>query len=140
MDLRNCEKCGRMFGAEDGQKLCSKCLLINIEDDFKAVRDYLYDNPGADVREVSAATGVAKPVILKLLKDGRIEVVDEDNMILKCEVCGKSIKSGRKCEDCKNEFAKALVQTAKELKSDKKEIVPEPKKEGAGFHYKKRQF
>lgn len=137
MDLRNCEKCGRMFGSEDGQRLCSKCLLINIEDDFKLVRDYLYDNPGADVREVAAATGVAKPVILKLLKDDRIEVADNENIVLKCEVCGKSIKSGRKCEECKNEFAKALVKTADELKPALKQEVQE-KKKGVEFHYKKR--
>lgn len=135
MELKNCEKCGRAFGAEDGQKLCTKCLMSTIEDDFKLVRDYLYDNPGADVGEVSEATGVARPVILKLLKDERIEVVDEENAILRCSVCGKSIKSGRKCDECKNEFAQALVKTAREMKASetKKEIKVEGK-----YHLRKK--
>lgn len=139
MELLNCKKCGRTFASEEGQTLCTKCLLINIEDDFRLVRDYLYDHPGADVTEVSAATGVAKAVILKLLKDERIEVISEDNIILRCEVCGKSIKSGRKCEECKLDFAKALMKTAEELKTSKSEGSPsrEEKRENR-FHSKTR--
>lgn len=128
MELLNCKKCGRTFASEEGQTFCTKCLLLNIEDDFRLVRDYLYDHPGADVTEVSTATGVAKAVILRLLKDERIEVVSDENILLKCEVCGKSIKSGRKCEECKMLFAKELMKTAEKLKSEKEQAPEERKK------------
>ena len=93
MELKNCEKCGRKFGAMSSETLCTKCSAENIEKDFKKVRDYLYDNPGASVTEVSDETGVAERIILKLLKDERIETIDDCNGLLSCERCVVSIKS-----------------------------------------------
>lgn len=119
MVLQDCERCGRTFAAEDGQVLCKKCLEEEVEVDFRKVRDYLYDNPGADINEVERETGVEKKIILKLLKDDRIEIVDVDNSILSCEKCGKQIKSGRLCEDCKKiKLAKEFRDVASDIKKD----------------------
>lgn len=118
MDLKNCIECGRSFASKDGEKLCKRCLDKKVEDDFKKVRDYLYDHPGADIKEVSDVTGVEEKIILKLLRQDRIEVVDEENSILKCKSCGKPIKSGRLCDDCKKiEFAKSLKDAGEEIKN-----------------------
>ena len=139
MELKSCEKCGRKFGALASESLCTKCSAENIESDFKKVRDYLYDHPGADVREVSEETGVSERVILKLLKDERIEIIDDSNGLLSCERCGVSIKSGRVCDDCKNQLAKDLMGAAKTLRPEEK--APDKsneKKKGADFHIKKR--
>ena len=68
MDLKNCIECGRSFASKDGEKLCKRCLEKKVEDDFKKVRDYLYDHPGADIKEVSEVTGVEEKIILKLKK------------------------------------------------------------------------
>ena len=139
MELKSCEKCGRKFGALASESLCTKCSAENIESDFKKVRDYLYDNPGADVREVSEETGVSERVILKLLKDERIEIVDESNGLLACERCGVSIKSGRVCDECKNELAKDLMGAAKTLRPEEKmSHKPKEKRKKADFHIKKR--
>lgn len=137
MELKNCEKCGRIFGSENDQRLCNKCLLVNIEDDFKLVRNYLYDHPGADVSEVSEATGVSKQVILKLLKEERIEVVDSENLLLKCEDCGKSIKSGRKCEACKNEIAKQLFRTANDMRRQSESEREQTNRKAMSYHSRK---
>ena len=108
MDLKNCVECGRSFASKDGEKLCKRCLDKKVEDDFKKVRDYLYDHPGADISDVSEHTGVEEKIILKLLRQDRIEVVDEEN----------SIKSGRLCEECKKiEFAKSLKDAGEEIKN-----------------------
>ena len=107
MDLKNCVECGRSFASKDGEKLCKRCLDKKVEDDFKKVRDYLYDH-----------TGFEEKIILKLLRQDRIEVVDEENSILKCKSCGKPIKSGRLCEECKKiEFAKSLKDAGEEIKN-----------------------
>ena len=101
MDLKNCVECGRTFASKDGEKLCKRCLDKKVEDDFKKVRDYLYDHPGADISDVSEHTGV-----------------EEKNSILKCKSCGKPIKSGRLCEECKKiEFAKSLKDAGEEIKN-----------------------
>lgn len=139
MELKNCEKCGRAFGAERNETICTKCATEHIEDDFKKVRDFLYDNPGVGVRTVSEETGVAERVIIKLLRDDRIEVADENNALLTCDKCGVGIKSGRICDKCKNELAKDLMGAAKSLKPEEK--APEKtsnKGKGVDFHIKKR--
>lgn len=117
MELKNCLKCQRTFGARDNEEYCSKCSMDHIEEDFKKVRDYLYDYPGADIKEVAQATGVSERTIIKLLKDERIEVVEDSNALLKCERCTVGIKSGRYCDECKNDIEKELIATRESLKS-----------------------
>ena len=118
MELKNCLKCQRTFGARENEEYCSKCSMDHIEEDFKKVRDYLYDHPGADIKEVAHATGVSERTIIKLLKDERIEVVEDSNALLKCERCTVGIKSGRYCDECKNEIAKELISTRESLKGN----------------------
>ncbi|OPJ56057.1 TIGR03826 family flagellar region protein [Alkalithermobacter paradoxus] len=120
MELINCRKCGRAFGSVNGEQYCSKCRDDD-HDDFIKVRDYLYDNPGATVKEVSEETGVSEKKILKFLKEERIEIADEANAILSCERCGKSIKSGKYCQKCKTELQKELSNAAKSISASKKE-------------------
>ncbi len=137
MELKNCEKCKRTFGAQEGQDLCSKCGAEYIEEDFRKVRDYLYDYPGSDVKEVSEATGVAEVVILRLLKQERIEVVKDKSLVRRCEKCKKIIQSGRNCEDCNNNLAKDLREAAASLKPrDENNGL---KREGIGYHSKERK-
>lgn len=117
MDLRNCSKCGRVF-SYNGFDLCSRCSS-NTEDDFKKVKEYLYDNPGASVTEVSEGTGVAEKQILRFLRENRIEIREENNCLLDCERCGVPIKSGRFCEKCVAELKKEF-QSVMKKPEDKK--------------------
>lgn len=111
MDLRNCTKCGRVF-SYNGVPICSRCSNTD-EEDFKRVKEYLYDNPGATVMEVSEETGVSEKQILRYLRESRIEIRDENNMFLDCERCGKPIKSGRFCDTCIGEMQKEFGNVIK---------------------------
>lgn len=134
MDLRNCIKCGRVFSYK-GSEACSRCGE-NEEESFKKVKEYLYDNPGATVQEVSDETEVSEKLILKFLRDNRIEIRDEHNCFLDCERCGVSIKSGRFCDECaaelKKEFQSVIpkqVQKPKEpTKTSNKMFIAEMRK------------
>lgn len=119
MELKNCEKCGRVFAYTGGPNLCSRCDdSNNDEEDYKKVKNYLYDHPGATIIEVSEATEVAERKILKFLRDNRIEIREDDNMLLDCERCGVPIRSGRFCDACtielQREFSKVLQPNKKE--------------------------
>lgn len=143
MILATCERCGRSFGSENDQVLCKRCLEEEIDSDFKKVRDYLYDNPGADINEVEEATKVDKKIILKLLKDDRIEIVDEKNYLLSCEKCGKQIKSGRLCPECKkNNLINELYNVAQDIKEDiynkEKKEKKEKRSNAAIYHTRKK--
>lgn len=131
MELKNCKKCGRTFGSVDGEDFCSKCKVVDLEQDFKKVRDYLYDNPGAIIEEVHEATGVDKAVIIKFLRDERIEIVEDDNSLLRCQRCSVSIKTGKFCEKCKVEIDKEFKSAVKDIQVSKDEKSHRPK-----FHSK----
>ena len=102
-DLRNCSKCGRLFGYM-GKSICSFCGEAE-EDEFRKVKDYLYDFPGSTVFDVSTATGVGVDKIMRFLKEERLQVSsDNPNMLLECEKCHRPVNTGRFCQTCKNDL------------------------------------
>ncbi len=111
MEIRSCLKCERAF-SYDGVELCPKCRYED-DGDFKIVKDYLYDNPGADINKVSKETEVELKKILMYLKEGRIEIKEGSaNTILSCERCGVAVNMGRFCKKCivsmEKEFTSAI--------------------------------
>lgn len=114
MDLRNCKKCGRAF-AYSGSEICSRCANDDVED-FKKVKDYLYDNPGATIVEVSEETGVEEKKILRYLRESKLEIREEDNLLLDCQRCGDAIRSGKYCDKCVIEMKKEFTSVLKPTK------------------------
>lgn len=121
MDLKNCTKCGRIFSYA-GSQICSRCST-NDEDDYKKVKDYLYDHPGSTISEVSEGTGVTEKQILRYLRENKIEVRDDSNFIIDCERCGVPIKSGRFCDKCVSSMQKEFMSVLKP-KTEEKKIEP----------------
>ncbi|MBR1931748.1 MAG: hypothetical protein IJ833_09825 [Lachnospiraceae bacterium] len=96
----HCEKCsGVMVYQGVGEYKCERCGFIDY-DDYGKVRCYIEKRKGATAMEVEAATGVSQRTIRRMLKDARIEVANDSQMFLRCELCGKSIRSGRYCAEC----------------------------------------
>ncbi|WP_352418278.1 TIGR03826 family flagellar region protein [Proteiniborus sp.] len=121
MGIRNCKKCNRIF-ADDNFDLCPICRNGDLEE-FKIVKDYLYDHPGADIQTVSEVTGVDTKKILKFLREGKLEIRDDSpNLLLDCERCGAPINTGRFCSKCVNEmereFKSAISGNASSTKKD----------------------
>ena len=142
MELKNCEKCGRVFAYTGETTLCSRCNTEDEETDFKKVRDYLYEYPGATVPEVAEATKVSEKQILKFLRESRIEISNEDSLMLDCERCGTSIKHGRFCNHCiaemKREFTQVL-EPSKEEKAEKPKLTSKSRKMYVAEMRKKRR-
>ncbi len=100
-----CKLCGNLYQMI-GLPFCNKCMR-ELDDKYRLVRDYLYDNQDATVEEVSANTGVDERAIVFFLKDGRLEMKNASGA-LRCEQCGASIKSGRMCADCIRKLGQKL--------------------------------
>jgi len=112
MEVRQCDFC-RVPYHSHGNKLCAECLL-ELDQDFIKIREYLYDNEGAGIDEVSEATGVTRKTILHLLKEERLIVGDENgrnNGILTCESCKRPISTGRMCAGCKQQVMDAIQES-----------------------------
>lgn len=109
MNVRNCSRCGKIY-AYDGFNICTQCRRED-EKDFKKIKEYIDENPGAAIAEVSEETQVDTRKIMDFLRQGRLEIEDEANLILPCERCGAAIKTGRFCEKCTMEMQKEFKQS-----------------------------
>ncbi len=85
-DFKYCKNCGTLFTSY-GSKICPECTDKE-EDEFRIVRDYIWDNPGGNMKQVSEATEVDLEKIMKWLR--------EERLILKMEN-GEAFDSGLKC-------------------------------------------
>ncbi len=105
MSIRNCPECGRLY-LDTGSDLCPECVR---EEDrqFDLVKEYLEEHPNAVVDEVSEMTGVAKERIVKFLRVGRLTQGSVQGFVLRCEVCGAVIETGRLCRRCMSGFEDA---------------------------------
>ncbi|QZY54323.1 TIGR03826 family flagellar region protein [Crassaminicella profunda] len=107
-EIRNCKECGKLFQYNGISKICPRCRRKD-EDAFKAVREYIYENTGATLTEVSEETGVDEDKILRFLREGRLEIIGENSaLLLECERCGKAIRTGRFCDECAQELKNGL--------------------------------
>lgn len=113
-ELRNCRKCGKMFTYTGNSAFCQVCVRKE-EEDYQKVKEYLYDNPGASMNEVSSVTGVSVEKIMRFLREGRLEIVEGSNIVLECERCKRSIRTGRFCNDCVKGIEGELESAAKDI-------------------------
>lgn len=107
MDVRICNGCKRMFQYIAGPNLCPKCRQRE-EEMFQTVKDYLRENPGANMHHVSEETNVSVSLIEKFLREGRLQVSPDSPITLACEKCGRRITTGRLCSECKKEINNTL--------------------------------
>ena len=69
--MSNCQKCGQVILTEG--IYCSTCNL-EIERQFKVVRDFIRNHQGVSLLEVTSKTGISTPVVLQMIKEGRLQI------------------------------------------------------------------
>lgn len=104
MNIANCPRCGRIF-AKGIRDVCANCVR-EIEKEYELCVEFLRENRGATINEVSEATGVSVRQITRFIREGRISFVDAPNLVYPCESCGKNIRQGNLCDDCRQRFMK----------------------------------
>lgn len=107
MDVRNCRTCGRIFNYVVGPIICPRCRELK-EAKFQEVKQYVTDNRGADIMEVSEKCEVEIPQIHQWIREERLQFADDSPIRIACESCGTMIRSGRFCDKCKAEMTNGL--------------------------------
>lgn len=95
-----------------GEYECEECGAREY-DDYGKVRNYLDEHNGANVAEISEATGVTHKSIRDMIKDNRFEIINSRGGYLRCEICGVNIRSGRLCPKCEAEYHQQLEAEAR---------------------------
>ena len=109
MNLDNCPRCGKLF-AKGIRDVCPACVR-EIDKQYESCAEYLLENRGASIVEVSEATEVSIKQITKFIREGRISLVDAPNLSYPCESCGVLIQSNNLCDSCR----KRLINGSKNL-------------------------
>ena len=123
MDLSNCPDCGELFIKNKFRNVCEKCWKEE-EAAFDVVYKYMRkrENRAATLIQVVEATGVAEELILKFVKNGKLQIAQFPNLGYPCDKCGKVIRQGRLCEWCAGEI-KADLKVVEHEEQRKKELA-----------------
>jgi flagellar operon protein (TIGR03826 family) len=106
LNIANCPRCGRIF-SKGIRDVCINCQK-EIEQEYTRCVEFLRDNRGATIYEVSDATGVSVRQITRFIREGRISMMNMQNLSYPCESCGTLIRQGNLCEECRNRLTKQV--------------------------------
>lgn len=124
MDVRNCKNCGNLFQYV-GKPICPACAK-KLEDKFFEVRNYIYENPTANMGTVAEEMDVPIQQIKKWVREERLAFSKDSGITISCEKCGKPILTGRFCKECKNNMRNDLFNvygTENRAKSQKQDTA-----------------
>lgn len=119
---RICKKCGGVFVFRGvGEYHCEDCGEVEY-DNYGKVRLYIEEHKGATAAQIEQAIGVSQRAIRQMLKDGRLEVASDSKTFLKCEGCGKAIRSGQYCPECEVSIHRSIEAKERERMQKMKNI------------------
>jgi len=108
--LANCVRCDALF-VKTIRDICPKCHS-EVEKEYDKCSQFLRkrENRGANIQQLSEATGVSIKQITRFIKEGRISTAGNPNLAYPCENCGTPILSGHLCETCASGLRREMVQ------------------------------
>ena len=104
--LSSCRRCKKIF-TSTGESLCPECLKEEELLLFK-VKRCLYDDPNTSIAQIIKTVGISEELILRFAREERIELLNEEDTRMSCELCGCKITKGRYCDDCKKKLVNEL--------------------------------
>lgn len=107
MEVKNCRGCRRLFNYLQGPQLCPACI-DKLEKKFHQVKEYLDEHPKATMNDISIDNDVSKRQIEQWVREERLYFSEDSPYGIECEKCGKIIKSGRFCNECRNKVTNTL--------------------------------
>lgn len=136
LNVKKCKRCGKIFQYM-GRDMCPECVE-KIDDCFVMIRDYLDEHPNAGIGEVSEALEIDEKIILDFIKSGRILLKEA---VLKCMSCGRPIRCGEMCDECKAKITNKLAAAVKSKEKEEEKIRKEREiNRTGGMHVKKTDF
>ena len=107
MKVQNCRKCRRLFNAVGDERYCPACNKL-IEEKFKQVKEYLREYPDAPYTEVIEECDVESKQLQEWIREERLIISESSPIGIPCEKCGKPIRAGKYCPDCRRALAQML--------------------------------
>ncbi|MDR3238906.1 MAG: hypothetical protein LBT44_02310 [Clostridiales bacterium] len=99
MEVINCPQCGKVF-TKIKNPLCPACEKKE-EAMFHRLKDFIDENPSCHLKELAETTQVSPKLILRFIREGRLEISRGMQGEIRCERCNKPITRGRYCDKCR---------------------------------------
>lgn len=119
LEVINCKSCRRLFNYLGGPQLCPQCLKIE-DEKFSEVKQFISDNPTANINEVAEKMEVSVNQLKKWVREERLEFSKTSSVTLECEKCGAPVRTGRFCSNCKNKMVMEMGNSMKQIKESAK--------------------
>ncbi|MBO7402127.1 MAG: flagellar protein [Lachnospiraceae bacterium] len=101
MEVRNCRSCGKLYNyIGPSTPVCPACMKA-MDEKYEQVKKYIYDNPRCNINQVAEDNEVSVQQIQRWVREERLSFSEDSDIGIECENCGKMIKTGRFCNDCK---------------------------------------
>ena len=107
MEVTNCKACGNLFNYLSGLRLCPNCMK-KLENKFIITKNYIRENPNSKINDVAKNCKVSIPQIKRWIREERLAFSQESGIGIKCDNCGKMIRTGRFCTECKTKMINKL--------------------------------
>lgn len=130
MEVRTCKQCKRLFNYVSGSPLCGACRDA-LEQKFITVKEYVREHPHDGINEVAKENDVSTNQIRRWIREERLEFSDDSGVGLDCENCGKTIRTGRLCQACKEK----LIGSANDLYKTGDSVVDKKHREAARMRF-----
>ena len=130
MEVGGSKQCKRLFNYLSGPSICGACKDV-LEEKFIHVKEYIREHPKEGINEVAEANEVTANQIRRWIREERLAFSEESGVGLDCESCGRLIKSGRLCPECKEKF----VGTVDALYGKGNSVVEKKHREAARMRY-----
>jgi bifunctional DNA-binding transcriptional regulator/antitoxin component of YhaV-PrlF toxin-antitoxin module len=94
--------------------------METLDDYVMQIRDYIAEHPGRNIISIRDDLGIPEKDILYLIKEKRIELVQDDDESPSngvCARCGKPVLMEKYCRECKEEMALTMMNVSNELKA-----------------------
>ena len=130
MEVKTCKMCKRLFNYLTGMPICPGCKA-KLDEKFVEVKEYVREHPHDGITEVAEATEVSSAQIRRWIREERLSFSEESGVGLDCESCGKVIKSGRLCEECKSK----LLGSVNDMYRQDNSIVAKKHREAARMRF-----
>ncbi|WP_243290283.1 TIGR03826 family flagellar region protein [Bacillus sp. FJAT-47783] len=113
-ELANCLKCNALFLKTKFRDVCEACYKKE-ENDYETVYNFLKrrENRRATLLEVVESTGVSEDLLLKFIRQRRLQLANFPNLGYPCEKCGKVIQEGKLCVTCTKELRTEIEKLQK---------------------------
>lgn len=134
MEVKVCAQCKRLFNYLSGPPICPGCK-DKLEEKFLEVKLYIQDNPHDGISEVAKANDVQTSQIRRWIREERLSFSEESGIGIDCESCGKTIKTGRLCQACKDR----LLSNVNTIYKADESIVEKKHREAAKMRFLDKQ-